>query len=350
MLSFAQVKVGFAVTVVLVAGFVSSTTASHASERGTFSGAMPTTYPSWFKQSFLELEDDVAEASDAGKRVLVVFHQDGCPYCNALVERNLSQRDIETYLKKNFDIIEMNIWGDRPVANVGGKEYTEKSFAAALKVQYTPTLLFFNETGRIILRLNGYLPPDTFKLALEYVAGRHEAKMTYRDYREAHLPAPSSKRLIAEDFFAAAPHDLNARGDSGKPVAVYFEQRDCPACEELHKNVLRLPETRKLADKFHSIQLDMWGDTPVALPTGRSVTARDWAKALDVAYAPTIVLFNAAGEEVMRADSTLKSFHVQSILDYVVSGAYKDEPNFQRFISARAEHFIEQGKDVNIWK
>ena len=318
--------------------------------RGTFSGAMPTTYPEWFKQSFLELDDDVAEASDEGKRAIVVFHQDGCPYCNALVERNFSQRNIERYAKKHFEVIEMNIWGDRPVANVGGRAFTEKSFAAALEVQYTPTLLFFNETGRIILRLNGYLPPRTFKLALEYVAGRHETHMTYRDFRKAHLPAATSKSLLAEDFFTPPPLQLQAEPGDSRPIAVYFEQGDCPACETLHRHVLRLPETRDLVKRFHSVQLDMWSDTQVSLPDGESTTAREWARALDIVYAPTIVLFDSAGNEIIRADSALKSFHVQSILAYVASGAYREEPSFQRYISARADHFIEQGKDVNIWQ
>ena len=63
---------------------------------GTYYGAVETVYPAWFKQSFLDFGEDIAEATQAGKRVMVLFHQDGCPYCNALVERNLSQRGIES--------------------------------------------------------------------------------------------------------------------------------------------------------------------------------------------------------------------------------------------------------------
>ena len=59
-----------------------SETVSSASETslGTFSGAKPTVYPPWFKESFLEFTDDIAEAAEEGKRVLLLFHQDGCPY------------------------------------------------------------------------------------------------------------------------------------------------------------------------------------------------------------------------------------------------------------------------------
>jgi len=38
------------------------------------------------------------------------------------------------------------------------------------------------------------------------------------------------------------------------------------------------------------------------------------------------------------------------LFDYVLSGSYKTEPEFQRYLSARAEHFIEQGEDVDIYR
>ena len=39
----------------------------------------------------------------------------------------------------------------------------------------------------------------------------------------------------------------------------------------------------------------------------------------------------------------------QSLFDYVHSESYRTEPSFQRYISARADHLIEQGIDVDIW-
>ncbi|HHQ41779.1 MAG TPA: hypothetical protein ENK20_05770, partial [Chromatiales bacterium] len=66
-----------------------------ASERkGRYYGAKETEYPDWFKTSFLDFKEDVAEAAAEGRRVMIIFHQKGCPYCNALVERNFAQKDI----------------------------------------------------------------------------------------------------------------------------------------------------------------------------------------------------------------------------------------------------------------
>ena len=57
---------------------------------GKFFGARSTEKPHWFKESFLEFEDDVAEAAAADRRVMLYFHQDGCPYCARLVEENFA--------------------------------------------------------------------------------------------------------------------------------------------------------------------------------------------------------------------------------------------------------------------
>jgi len=53
-------------------------------------------------------------------------------------------------------------------------------------------------------------------------------------------------------------------------------------------------------------------------------------------------------EEVIRADAYLRAFHVQSLMDYVASGAYRDQPEFQRFISAKADALRKPGVEVDL--
>jgi len=340
-----------ALSTVLSAFVLYSVTALASEKEGTFYGAKPTEYPSWFKESFLSFEEDIAEAKAAGKRLLLVFHQDGCPYCNALVERNLSQKDIEQKVRKHFDVVAINMWGDREVVTVGGEQYTEKTFAAALKVQFTPTLIFFDEQGKVALRLNGYLPPQRFKVALDYVAGRKERELSYHDYVAANLLPGKTGELIKEDFFSTPPYKLvRDKGGKGRPLAVFFEQKDCPNCDILHEKVLADAGTRAIIKQAENVQLDMWSDTPVITPAGKQTTARQWAKELDVKYAPSIVLFNEVGEEVIRTEAFFKVFHTQGVFTYLLTGAYKTEPSFQRFLAEHAEVIREQGRDVDIWR
>ena len=322
-----------------------------ASEKGRFLGAEKSEPPAWFRQSFLDLDEDVREAAANHRRVMLYFHQDNCPYCSLLVKENFTRPDIVAAMQKNLESIALNMWGDREVIATDGKHYTEKSLATALKVDYTPTLIFLDEQGKVVLRLNGYYPPERFRLALDYVSAHKEKELGFRAYlatRQA--AAKTTDGLHPEPFFLPPPYALaRNRIAASRPLAVFFEQADCTDCARLHEQILADPTTRVLVEQFETVQLDVAADTPVITPGGQRTTASAWARDLDLGYAPSIVFFDRQGREVMRIDAFLKTFHVQSVFDYVLQEAYLTEPSFQRFLSTRAEHLREQGIDVDIW-
>ncbi|MED5392530.1 MAG: thioredoxin fold domain-containing protein [Pseudomonadota bacterium] len=315
---------------------------------GSFSGAKPTTHPTWFKDSFLDFEEDIAEAAAQGKRLVLYVYQSGCPYCNALVQHNFAQRDIAQTTQDYFDLVTINMWGDREVIQVGGQSFTEKTLAEALKVQFTPTLLFFNEAGKVVLRVNGYYPPDAFRAALEYARTHTNQSSSFNEFMST-LPSVNreSGSLHNEVFFVPPPFDLSARG--GRPLAVFFEQSHCLECDTFHQKVLSQPIVRSQAEKLTAVQLDLWSDIPIVTPDGRSTTARKWARELDVGFAPTVVLFNASGAEVVRLEAAFQTFHTQGIFRYVLDQAYEQQPSFQRYLSMHADELREQGYDVDIW-
>lgn len=304
--------------------------------------------PDWFKPSFLHLREDVSEATENKKRLLVYFGQDGCPYCAELFNNNFSQPHIVEYARQHFDAIDLNIWGNRLVTDLSGAELPENEFAEKLQVRFTPTILFLNEKGATVLRINGYYPPHQFLAALHYVAEKQEQNITFRDYLAKSAPPAAKGILHREPFFAKQPYDLTKRLGN-KPIAVLFEQKDCAGCDQLHEKILRIPATRKLLNRFYTIQLDRWSNTPITTPDGRQTTARQWADDLNIVYVPTTVLVDR-GKEVIRLDTVMKAFHYQSILDYVSSGAYREPSGLQRYIRARADRLREQGVVVDLWE
>jgi len=326
---------------------------------GTYSGAKTATHPHWFKESFLDLEEDINDASKQNKRLVVYFWQPGCPYCSQLWEDNFSKKEIEDSFRKHFQIIAINLWGDRDVVSIKGNDYTEKSFAEALNIQYTPTLLFFNEQHKVELKLNGYIPPEDFKLALEYAANKSPDKESYANWLASRNNAKTKddknqdtalRPLHKEDFFSKPSYHLDrSKQAADKMLAVFFEKEDCKNCDLLHQKTLQIPETRQLAKQFEAIQLNRYATTTVITPSGTNTTAKEWANTLGISYLPAIIFFDKDGEEVMRIDAQMRSFHVQSIFDYVLSGDYKTHKNFQRYISARADKLREQGINVDIW-
>ncbi len=317
--------------------------------RGEFLGAMETTHPDWFKQSFLDFEEDIDEAAADGKRLILYFHQDGCPYCNLLVEHNFNDQVLGDKVRQHFDVVAINMWGDREVVQVGGRQFTEKTLAAALRVDFTPTLLFFSENRQVALRLDGYLPPGEFDVALDYVAGRNEERLSFPAYAAETLGAAGDGEINRLAGALSPPHDLSTLPDD-RPVAVMFEEPDCANCDLLHERTLKDPSAGPLLEALHVIQLNRWSDTPVTLHDGTSTTASQWATELGIAYLPAIVLLDADGSNIINITSQFRTFHVLGALEYATSGAWRDEPSFQRYLSARADHLREQGIDVDIWK
>ena len=303
--------------------------------------------PEWFKISFLDLFEDIEEATENDKRLLVYYYQDGCPYCKKLIEDNFSQKKIADKTQRYFDVVSINLWGDNEVT-VGDKSYTEKAFAEALKVQYTPTLLFFDENKKIVFRANGYYPPEKFSALLDYIGSRKEADLSYQDYMATTNPQPSTGKL--HDDINTVPNTANLHDglSKDKGLLVMFEQNKCDACDELHLDILRRKESIEQLSRFHVAVLDMWSNQKVITPLGEELAIRDWAKKLNVKYAPSLVFFDSAGKEVFRSDAYLKAFHIQSIMDYIASGEYKTQANFQRYIDKRADHLREQGVEVNL--
>lgn len=301
-------------------------------------------HPAWFKVSFLDLFEDIEDAANNNRRLMVYYFQDGCPYCKILLEENFSQREIAEKTQKYFDVVAINLWGDREVT-VGDKHYTEKQFAEALKVQYTPTILFFDENNKIVFRANGYYPPEKFSALLDYIGNKQESSISYQDYMEKVNPQPATGRLHDDINSVLSIDDLSK---TDKPLLVMFEQKKCTPCDELHLDIAKRKESVELLSRFNVAVLDMWSDRVITTPSGNKMKIRDWAKKLDVKYAPSLLFFDESGEEVFRSDAYLKAFHTQTVMDYVASGAYKTQTNFQRYVDQRADHLREQGIEVNL--
>lgn len=334
----------FVLTLTLLAGPLMA----EEKKQGEYLGAIISEKPHWFKESFLEFEADVAEAAEEGKRVMLYFHQEGCPYCARLVEENFANPQIEQFIREHFDGITINMWGDREVVSVSGQDFTEKTFAAALKVQYTPTLVFLDEQGKVALRLNGYYPSEHFRSALRYVATHSEKRGSFAQFVKSIRPTVSGS-LIDEDFFLKTDRLDQLVGLDNKPLAVFFESPDCESCRIVHEKILTDDRTRELVKQTNTVQFDVNSDQEITTPGGTEKPVSEWATELGINYTPSIVLFDLQGKEVMRIGAFFKTFHFQSVFAYVLEEAYLQEPSFQRYISARGEKIREQGFDTDIW-
>ena len=213
-----------AVTMML---YVSPVASEEAPAESLASGLVNPGYaekPDWFANSFLDIREDVSEAAGAGKRVLLYFYQDGCPYCKKLLDINFALQETVAKTRKHYDVVAINMWGDREVTGFDGKETTEKDFARSLRVMFTPTLLFLDEQGKVVLRVNGYYAPHKFNAALDYGVKHTGRGPSFREYFATESPLAAGGVLHQEPDWLPAASNLSERNN--KPLLVLFEQKD----------------------------------------------------------------------------------------------------------------------------
>jgi thioredoxin-related protein len=151
----------------------------------------------WFLDSFLEMGPDLTEAAEAGKGLLVLVEQRGCPYCRELHEVNFARPEIAEYLPANFNAVQLDLWGSREVTDFDGEALEERRLAAKWGVNFTPTTLLFpaSAAGADSLakaeafRMPGYFKPFHYLSGLEYVAGGHYAAQPFQRYLQDKLAA-----------------------------------------------------------------------------------------------------------------------------------------------------------------
>lgn len=146
----------------------------------------------WFLESFLDLPDDLSAAHKEGKRLVIMWELRGCPYCRETHLVNFAQPRIVDYIKANFEVLQLNIIGDRKVKDFDGSEIAEKALAAKYGVRFTPTFQFFPETAaglaglapqkREVARAPGYLRPDDFLAFFRFVREKGYERGSFRDF------------------------------------------------------------------------------------------------------------------------------------------------------------------------
>jgi thioredoxin-related protein len=293
----------------------------------------PLEHPDWFKHSFLDLPEDLAEATGKGKKgIIVYFGQRRCAYCQMLMKVNFGLSDITAYTRRHFDLIPIDIWSVEEVTDLNGEVLTQRAFALRENTNFTPSLIFYDEQGEEALRLRGYYPPYKFRAALEYVADNHYRRESFPDYlaRGESGTAFEPGDLNEEEFFLPPPHNLDrSRFPGERPLVVFFEQGNCHACDVLHGQPLREPAINKLVRRFDNVQLDIRAETPVITPQGKRTTARQWAQELGLFYTPSLLFFDEQGREIIRVDSVVRFYRLRNVINYITSRGYLNEPNYQ---------------------
>jgi thioredoxin-related protein len=99
----------------------------------------------WMQDTFKDLTEDLAEANDAGKRLLIMFEQRGCIYCTKMHNDVFPDPKIRSYIEENYFVLQLNLHGSEEVTDFDGDVLEERLMARKWRIMFTPTMMFLPE-------------------------------------------------------------------------------------------------------------------------------------------------------------------------------------------------------------
>ncbi|MBK1629850.1 thioredoxin [Thiohalocapsa halophila] len=331
--------------------------AAAAADTGTGKvlGGKMSSHPDWFKESFLDIAEDVDEAADAGRHVILFLEMNGCPYCFKMIEENFKGSDYSDWLRERFDVIALNVRGDREVAMDAETMLSEKALAEALGVRYTPTVIFLSQANEPVARVNGYRNVPEFKQVLDYVDAQAYQSQTlaeYLDAQKAETAAATGAYAFREHALIREATDVGDLSAIDGPLLLLFEDTACVACDALHDGHLKAPEVAEALAPYTVVRVDALSDAGLTGPDGQSTTGRQLAEALGIEYRPALVLMDGptgGKDEIARIESMLYRYHFVGLLEYVGLGKYRDFPDGPfDYIDDKTARLTAAGEDVSI--
>lgn len=171
---------------------LAGTTATHAATSSANIGDNGLHVQDWFLESFFDLKEDRVDAAANGKSLAILFEQRGCPYCAEMHRVNFARKEITDYIKANFEILQIDMWGSREMTDFDGAQLPEKKLARKWRVNFTPTIVFIkpgadqvDPLDMEVARIPGYFKPFHFVSMFEFVQTKKYEEMPFQRYLQA---------------------------------------------------------------------------------------------------------------------------------------------------------------------
>lgn len=99
----------------------------------------------WMRDTFKDLGEDLAEANEEGKRLMILVEQRGCIYCKKMHEEVFVVPEVAQYIEENFFVVQINMFGDVEVTDFDGTTLPEKDMVKRWGALFTPSIYFLPE-------------------------------------------------------------------------------------------------------------------------------------------------------------------------------------------------------------
>lgn len=127
--------------------------------------------------------------------------------------------------------------------------------------------------------------------------------------------------------FLDLQEDLEEALDSGKQgLLIFISTRRCSYCKAFIENSLNRPKIRsRLQTGFDVVGLELFDDSEMTGPEGRSYRVKEFAAANKAAYTPTLIFYGARGRQLLKIVGYYPPDKFRRVLDYLDNNSYLHE-------------------------
>lgn len=115
---------------------------------------------------WLKFEEAIAANAQSPRMLLVDVYTDWCGWCKKMDKETFTDPKVIEYINSNFYAVKMNAENTERKFDFMGKEYTEATMAAAMRVRSYPNFVIIEPKLQNIAQLPGYRGPDAFLAGL----------------------------------------------------------------------------------------------------------------------------------------------------------------------------------------
>ncbi|WP_299338667.1 thioredoxin fold domain-containing protein [uncultured Psychroserpens sp.] len=130
--------------------------------------------------NWMSFEEALAAQKKNPKKIMMDVYTNWCGPCKMLDKNTFHNKDVVEYINKNYYAVKFNGEGNS-VVNYNGKAYKNANYKEELKnrrnsaheltralgVRAYPTIVYFNEEGKVIQPISGYMRPQQIELYLK---------------------------------------------------------------------------------------------------------------------------------------------------------------------------------------
>ncbi len=130
-------------------------------------------------------DDGIALSAKQNKLLVIDFYTDWCHWCKVMDKDTYGNSNVAEYANEHVVLAKLNAETADKFA-FKDAHYTGQELAMMFGVTGFPTTAFMNAKGELLTTVSGFIPPEKFRLILEFMSERLYEKMKFEEFEKQH--------------------------------------------------------------------------------------------------------------------------------------------------------------------